>query len=212
MLGVSTRKNATGVLRKWGYIAVMEQGQPKRQTTISVFSAKRWVSSACFVLLYLGAIVLANLSVAWFGKAATIVNALLFIGLDLVARDSLHEAWHGRGLVWKMSALIAAGSLLSWVLNRNAGMIAIASFVAFALAAVTDALVYAAARRRGWSWLRRSNGSNVASAAVDSLVFPWIAFGGFQPVVTVLQFIAKVVGGAAWAWVLRGRQPNNRSS
>ena len=164
------------------------------------------------VIVYLVAIVLANLSVAWFGKAATILNAFLFIGLDLVARDSLHEAWHGRGLVWKMGALIATGSVLSWVLNRNAGMIAVASFVAFALAAVTDALVYAAARRRGWSWLQRSNGSNVASAAVDSLVFPWIAFGEFQPVVTVLQFVAKVIGGAAWAWVLRGRQPNTAST
>lgn len=164
------------------------------------------------VVVYLVAIVLANLSVAWFGKAATIVNALLFIGLDLVARDSLHEAWNGRGLVWKMGLLIATGSMLSWLLNRNAGMIAVASFVAFALAAVTDALVYAAARRRGWTWLQRSNGSNVASAAVDSLVFPWIAFGGFQPVVTVLQFAAKVIGGAAWAWFLRGRQPNIAST
>jgi queuosine precursor transporter len=161
------------------------------------------------VIVYLVAIVLANLSVAWFGKWASIVNALLFIGLDLVARDRLHETWHGRGLVWKMGLLIATGSLLSWLLNRNTGMIAVASFVAFTLAAVTDTLVYAFAVRRGWTWLQKSNGSNVASAAVDSLVFPWIAFGGFQPVVTALQFLAKVLGGAAWAWVLRGRQPNS---
>ena len=158
-----------------------------------------------YVSLYLGAIVLANLSVARFGMWASVINAFLFIGLDLVARDRLHEAWHERGLIWKMALLIAAGSLLSYALNRNAGMIAIASFVAFTLAAVTDTLVYAAARRAGWSWLQRSNGSNIASAAVDSLVFPWIAFGGFQPVITGLQFVAKVSGGAAWAWVLRKR-------
>ena len=132
------------------------------------------------VIVYLVAIVLANLSVVWFGKWASIVNALLFIGLDLVARDSLHEDWHGRGLVWKMGLLIAAGSLLSWLLNRNAGTIAVASFVAFSLAAMTDALVYAAARRRGWTWLRRSNGSNIASAAVDSLVFPGSPLAGFS--------------------------------
>ena len=64
-------------------------------------------------------------------------------------------------------------------------------------------------RERGWTWLQRSNGSNVASAAVDSLVFPWIAFGGFQPVVTGLQFLAKVLGGAAWAWVCRVAPSNN---
>lgn len=190
----------------------MEQAQRENPTTIIGSTMKRWLSQASFVLLYLGAIVAANLVIAWLGKWVSVVNAMLFIGLDLVARDRLHEAWHGRGLVWKMGALIAAGSVLSWVLNRNAGMIAVASFVAFALAAVTDALVYAAARRRGWSWLRRSNGSNIASAAVDSLVFPWIAFGGFQPLVTVLQFVAKVIGGAAWAWVLRGRQPNTAST
>lgn len=150
----------------------------------------------------------ANLVVAWLGKWASIVNAVLFIGLDLVARDSLHEAWNGRSLVWKMSLLIATGSVLSWLLNRNAGMIAIASFVAFALAAATDALVYAAARKRGWTWLQRSNGSNVVSAAVDSLVFPTLAFGGLQPIVTVLQFLAKVFGGAAWSVLLRQARPD----
>ena len=77
-----------------------------------------------YILLYLIAIILANLSVAIFGRnfpQITIVNALLFIGLDLTARDQLHEAWRGRGLLPKMLALIAAGSALSWLLNRAAG-------------------------------------------------------------------------------------------
>jgi hypothetical protein len=58
------------------------------------------------IALYLAAIVAANLSVAYFGPASTIVNAFLFIGLDLTARDRLHDAWHGRGLAWKMTLLI----------------------------------------------------------------------------------------------------------
>ncbi len=119
-----------------------------------------------YVLMYLTAIVAANLTTAAFGPAWSIVNAFLFIGLDLTARDKLHDAWHGHGLAWKMAALVATGSALSWLLNRNAGMIAVASFVAFACAAVADTLVYALLRKR--SYMQRVNGSNLAGAAVDS--------------------------------------------
>lgn len=155
-----------------------------------------------FVVMYLAAIVLANLSVATWGPAVTVVNAFLFIGLDLTARDRLHEAWHGDGLLWKMALLIAAGALLSWLLNRNAGPIALASFAAFAAAATVDALVY----HRLLSYPRwlRINGSNVPSAAVDSVIFPALAFG--LPLlwgVMLGQFVAKVAGGLVWSIVLR---------
>jgi hypothetical protein len=150
------------------------------------------------------AIILANLTVAWFGPGVTIVNAFLFIGLDLTARDKLHDAWKGRHLWRKMAALIAAGSLLSWLLNRDAGQIALASFVAFAAAATVDALVYHALGRYP-RWLR-INGSNIPSAAVDSLLFPTLAFGGFLPWITLGQFAAKVTGGLIWSIVLTRRK------
>jgi hypothetical protein len=151
--------------------------------------------------LYLTAIVLANLSVAKFGPSVTIVNAFLFIGLDLTSRDALHEAWHGRGLVWKMALLIAAGSLLSWALNRNAGQIALASFVAFACAATVDTITYQILHKR--AWMVKVNGSNLFSAATDSLVFPTLAFGSFMPLVVLGQFAAKVLGGFVWSLILR---------
>lgn len=157
------------------------------------------------VVIYLVSIVAANLLIVWLGRWMSVVNAFLFIGLDLVTRDLLHDAWHGKRLALKMGALIAAGSLLSWLLNRDAAQIAIASFVAFALAALTDTAVYAVAVRRGWTWLQRSNGSNVASAAVDSLAFPTIASGGLQPALTILQFVAKTTGGLLWSVVLGKR-------
>jgi len=156
-----------------------------------------------YVALYLSAIVAANLSVAWFGPRMTIVNAFLFIGLDLTARDKLHDAWHGRYLWPKMAALIAAGSILSWLLNRNAGQIALASFIAFACAGVVDAIVYHLLHKYP-RWLR-VNGSNIPSAAVDSLVFPTLAFGGFLPLITLGQFAAKVTGGLIWSFILRGQ-------
>jgi uncharacterized PurR-regulated membrane protein YhhQ (DUF165 family) len=147
--------------------------------------------------------VLANLTTAAFGPAWSIVNAFLFIGLDLTSRDKLHDTWHGNGLAWKMAALIAVGSLLSFALNRNAGIIALASFVAFALAAMADTLIYAILRKRNASYMRRVNGSNLAGAAVDSFVFPTLAFGGFDPWITAGQFAAKVCGGFLWSLVLR---------
>ncbi len=152
--------------------------------------------------LYLVAIVLANLTVAWFGPGMTIVNTFLFLGLDLTTRDRLHDAWHGRHLWSKMAALIAVGSALSWLLNRDAGQIALASMVAFAAASVVDTVAYHLLRNRAW-W-QRVNGSNVASAAVDSVVFPTLAFGAFLPWIVAGQFAAKVSGGAMWSWILRG--------
>jgi uncharacterized PurR-regulated membrane protein YhhQ (DUF165 family) len=156
------------------------------------------------IFLYLSAVVAANLAVAAFGPRSTIINAFLFIGLDITARDRLHESWRGRRLFLKMAALIAAGSLLSWLLNRNAGPIAVASFVAFAASGAADALTYHALRGR--AWMVKVNGSNLISAAVDSIVFPTLAFGAVLPWIMLGQFAAKVAGGAVWALILRQRK------
>ena len=161
-------------------------------------------SGFSYQAIYLLSIVAANLLVAALGPKMSIVNAFLFIGLDLTCRDKLHEAWHGRGLVWKMGALIASGSILSYALNRNAGMIAIASFVAFACAAVADTIIYHVLHER--EYLVKVNGSNVAGAAVDSIVFPTVAFGGFLPLIVLGQFAAKVGGGAVWSVMLKWRE------
>lgn len=154
-----------------------------------------------YVFLYLIAIVLANLSVAAWGPPVVIINALLFIGLDLTARDHLHDAWRGNKLFLKMTTLIASGSILSWLLNRDAGQIALASFVAFAAAATVDSLVYHMLGRYP-RWLR-INGSNVPSAFVDSLVFPTLAFGSFLWPIVLGQFAAKTLGGFVWSLLFR---------
>lgn len=153
------------------------------------------------VATYLIAIVIANLLVAKFGPSITILNAFLFIGLDITARDKLHEQWSRRGLVWKMGALIATGSALSALLNWQARNIAVASFAAFAAAALVDALVYHLLRDN--SRFVRVNGSNVPSALVDSAVFPVLAFG-FPLLIPVMagQFAAKVLGGLAWLVII----------
>jgi uncharacterized PurR-regulated membrane protein YhhQ (DUF165 family) len=149
------------------------------------------------IAVYAAAMTLANLSVAAFGPSISPINAFILIGLDLALRDWLHV----RLKVWQMGALIAATGALTYILNPAAGQIAVASACAFTAAALVDWSAFA--RLRG-SWLFRANGSNVAGAAVDSLLFPAIAFGALMPHIVAMQFVAKVAGGALWAWVLRG--------
>ena len=152
-----------------------------------------------YVLLYLLAIVLANVTVALFGPWVSVLNAFLFIGFNLTARDKLHDAWHGNHLKRNMALLILAGSVLSFALG--AGQIAIASLVAFALSETVDSVGYHLLRGQGR--MTRMNGSNIPAAAVDSIVFPYIAFGSplLWPIV-IGQFVAKVFGGAIWSAII----------
>ena len=152
------------------------------------------------VTLYLCAVVLANVTVYVFGPAAAVVNAFLFIGLDLTTRDALHERWDGRGLWPKMGALVLTGSVVSVLLCPGSEMVAVASGISFGVAGAVDAIVYTLAHDK--PWFRRVMWSNTASAITDSLIFPTLAFGVFMPWVSLCQAIAKLTGGTLWAYIL----------
>lgn len=160
----------------------------------------RWL-----VVVYLAAIVAANLSVAHWGPTAAIYNAFLFIGLDLTSRDRLHDLWAGH-VFRNMAVLIAGGSLLSYLAGLwlgsgpFVGQIALASCVAFAAAAVVDTAAYHLLRHR--PWYERANQSNIASAAVDSLVFVWLWPFPFDFTLAFTVFAAKVAGGVVWSFLL----------
>lgn len=148
------------------------------------------------VLIYAAAMTLANLSVATWGPWVSPINAFVLIGLDLALRDWLHV----RLKAWQMGALIVCTGLLTYMLNPAAGAIAVASACAFSAAALVDWGVFSA--MRNYPWLHRSLLSNTVAAAVDSHVFALMAFGvTFAPVVAWM-FLAKVAGGAVWAWAL----------
>lgn len=154
-----------------------------------------------FVGIYIFALVSANLLVAWLGPWFSPVNSLVLIGLDLSLRDKLHDAWQDDWLVWRIFGLISVAGVISYLLNPASGMIAVASVSAFCAAMVADSVAYQLLRRFGW--FARANGSNVAGAVVDSIIFPTLAFGGFVPERVLTQFAAKVAGGAAWSFLLR---------
>ena len=188
--------------------------------------------------MYLGAIVVANLVVAKWGLdvvadlggpvgqiQVVFFTALLLIGLDLTARDFLHELWKEK--LWEnMLKLIVAGSLLSLVVNfflkfvgwdaapwDNVKAIALASTIAFFCAGIADTYIYQLLGDK--ERLLRINGSNVVSGFVDSLVFPTLAWGIFLPLfagfdmdvanavdwhITAQMTVAKILGGFLWAF------------
>ncbi len=156
------------------------------------------------VLIYAVAMTAANLTIANFGPWVSPINAFVLIGLDLALRDWLHV----RLKAWQMLALIGASGALTYALNPSVQHIVIASAAAFTLAALVD---WQAFSRLSGSWLRRSLGSNVAGAVVDTVVFSALAFVMLSPApkplevvahIAALQFAAKVAGGSMWAWIL----------
>lgn len=156
------------------------------------------------VIIYIAAITIANLLVAWLGPWVSPLNSLFFIGLDLSLRDRLHERWKNNHFWLRMLGLIAAASLLSYLINPATGKIALASMIAFGAAALLDTITYRLLINK--QWFVKANGSNVVGAAADSLIFPTIAFGGFLPHIVALQFAAKVLGGLVFAAILKPKE------
>jgi hypothetical protein len=156
--------------------------------------------------IFISALVVANLLVAYFGPWFSIFNSFLLIGLDLSIRDKLHDSWKNKHLPIKMGGLILVASVVSYLFNPATGMIAIASFVAFTLSMIADSLAYHYLAHK--SWFVRSNGSNLIGAGVDSIAFPTIAFGGLMPEIVALQFVSKVGGGFVWSFLLRKSNDN----
>lgn len=156
------------------------------------------------VMLWILSMVAANLSVQFFGPVSMIPNAFLFVGLDLTLRDRIHDEWSGARLWPRMVLLVVSAGLITWMINRGAGRIAVASSVSLVVSQLADAVVYTMGAK--WRRFLRVNGSNVVSATVDSFVFPTLAFGGFIWWGTLGQLVAKVLGGLVWYPIIMRRR------
>ena len=151
-----------------------------------------------YPIIYILSLIAANLLVSYFGPWFSIINAFVLIGLDLTFRDKIHELWQGKWL--PMGGLIATASIISYFLNPASGMIAFASFMAFLVAMLVDTVVYQYLKDKPWAI--KSNGSNVAGSMADSVIFPTIAFNALMPEIVLMQFLAKVFGGAVWVFII----------
>lgn len=154
------------------------------------------------VIVYLLCAIAANNIVAIFGQQALVYTAAILIPFDLTARDYLHTKWQNDGLMLKvkMTALIIGGSLLSYVTNPDIKLVAIASATSFLLAGAIDYLVYQILIKK--PLYVKMNMSNIASSIVDSLIFPFIAFGAIVWSLSIAQAAIKILGGFVWAALL----------
>lgn len=149
-----------------------------------------------FSAIYVAAIVSANLLVSYFGPWFSPINSFLLIGLDFSLRDRLHD----RIGLWPVLGLVVLAGAVSYATNPASAGIAVASAVSFLIANTADTAVYQ--KMRGKAWALRSNASNTAGSAVDSLIFPWLAFGALMPHIVMAQFAAKLAGGFVWSLLL----------
>jgi uncharacterized PurR-regulated membrane protein YhhQ (DUF165 family) len=165
----------------------------------------RKITAGFMVVLFLGSIILANLSSTKFGPEASIYNAFLFIGLILSTRDYLNELW-GKHRRRNMLALILTGSAISYLAVQWIAVgppdlvakIALASCVAFLVAETVDWIRF---ETLSGPWREKAWISNAFSSPIDSAIFVSIAFGWSWEIV-VAQTCAKFFGGFVWAAVI----------
>lgn len=150
---------------------------------------------AAYYAVYLSAIVAANLSIAHFGVWISPINSFLLIGLDLALRDYMGTKlkW------WQMLLLILITGIVSYALNPTVGQIAVASSTSFIIASASDWGAFVASKG---SWLNRATKSNAVGAAIDSVLFPVIAFGAPLPSLVAAQFATKFMGATIWALII----------
>jgi uncharacterized PurR-regulated membrane protein YhhQ (DUF165 family) len=110
-------------------------------------------------------------------------SGVLMIGAALVLRDVVHERLGG----WFALAAVLAGAAISGFVAP--GPLVLASVVSFGLSELADLAVYAPLRKRRLYAAVLLSG--VAGAAVDSVVFLWLAFGS-------LDFLTGQIVGKLW--------------
>jgi len=116
-------------------------------------------------------------------------SGVLMIGAALALRDALHETMPRLMVAW----LIVIGAALSW--GFSPGAMAAASAAAFLLSELADFAVYDRLRKRSmWGAVLVSG---IAGAALDSVLFSWLAFGSVKWAPGLI--LAKIYASAAFA-------------
>lgn len=152
------------------------------------------------ILIYVAAVVLANLLVLWFGKYGLLLSSSLLIPFDFVMRCYFHERWKGATLILKLGVLILSAAVATYIINRESLPIALGSVSGFIVANIIAGMVYQSLIDK--PPLYKVNGSDLVAIAVDSVVFQAVAFGVFDPWIMFGQTAIKFLGGLLWYWIL----------
>lgn len=123
-------------------------------------------------------------------------SGVLMIGVALVLRDWLHEF---AGWRWSFVAVLVGGALSVFF---SPPALAVASSAAFTLAEMADLGVYA--RLRAASKPLAVMASQVVGAALDSMLFVYLAFGSLE--FSAGTTLAKIYAGAAVALFLLSKK------
>lgn len=152
------------------------------------------------IIVYVGAVVLANFLVLHYGQVGLLFSSLLLIPFDFVLRCYFHEQWKGVSLVWRLGLLVGAASLTTYLINHATKNIALGSASGFVVANIFAGLYYQAFIKK--SNFVKVNGSDVVAIVVDSITFQLIAFGSINVMVMVGQMVIKALGGLMWYLIL----------
>jgi uncharacterized PurR-regulated membrane protein YhhQ (DUF165 family) len=157
---------------------------------------KTWV----VILLYLAALVSANLAITEFREIAFYLVGFLLIPLDMILRDILHERWRDNNITLRMGGLIVLGGFITWLFNHETLQVAIASVSAFATSMTVNALVYQG--MLNFTRFTRMNTSNLFASIADSAVF-CLLFFGWDPMIVVVQSLIKFSGGFLFTLIFK---------
>jgi queuosine precursor transporter len=128
-------------------------------------------------------------------------SGAILIGMALALRDALHERV-GR---WTLLALVCAGAAISGAFSP--AQLAIASATAFLVSELFDTVAYA--RIRPYSRAMAILWSGLLGAAVDSVLFSWVAFGSVKWSAGLL--LAKIYASVMYATLCYARSKNHGS-
>jgi uncharacterized PurR-regulated membrane protein YhhQ (DUF165 family) len=126
--------------------------------------------------LYILAILVANVTAAWF--IGPVAVGTLFFGTVFTLRDRLHLRY-GRGGVYWCVAAASIGTAAIALYGGASWRILAASLVALIIGESADTEIFQALHRR--SWLVRVAASNSVSVPLDTIIFNMIAFYGDLP-------------------------------
>lgn len=165
--------------------------------------------SIAILFAYLACIPLANWLILHVGPIPVFPGILapsgvLVIGLALVLRDAIQTRM---GLGIALAATLCGVALTTGIASHQ---LAVASGLAYLLSEVWDAAIFTTVYRKGWRYNTTALAlaivvSGIAGAALDSLVFLYLAFGDM----TFFwgQFIGKLYASLAFGLVLIYRRP-----
>lgn len=163
---------------------------------------KRVTIDRLLACVYVAVFVIINLIVNHCGPWVIPIATVAAVCVNMMIRDFL---LYDGGLKWSATTCAAAGAI-TVLINYDAGMVAVASFVAVVSGALISGGVY---RILPGDFYSKRWPANIASAIGDALIFPtlsfmaFMAFMAFMLGISAMQFISKMAAVTVITIIMR---------